>query len=62
MEALSDNAHIVLETLEKAGQPLRTGKIAEMTGLHTKEVSKIIKELKKQGKISSPKRCYYAPV
>jgi len=27
-----------------------------------KEVSKIISDLKKKGKVSSPKRCYYAPV
>jgi hypothetical protein len=32
-----------------------------MTGLDKKEVSKIIKELKKAGKIFSPKRCFYAP-
>jgi Mn-dependent DtxR family transcriptional regulator len=59
---LSDNAQSVLEAMEKAGKPLRTGEIAELTGLSTKEVSKIIKELKKQGKVSSPKRCYYAPI
>lgn len=27
----------------------------------SKEVSKAIDELKKSGKIMSPKRCYYAP-
>jgi hypothetical protein len=26
------------------------------------EVSKIIDKLKKEGKVSSPKRCFYAPV
>ncbi|WP_457623241.1 winged helix-turn-helix transcriptional regulator [Persephonella sp.] len=51
----------VLEAMEKAGKPLRTGEIAEITGLDKKEVEKAIKKLKKEGKIESPKRCYYAP-
>ncbi len=51
----------VLEALEKAGKPLKSGEIAEITGLDKKEVDKIIKKLKKEGKIQSPKRCYYAP-
>ena len=52
----------VLETMKKAGKPLRPGDIAKMTGIDSKEVSKIIKELRKEGKVHSPKRCYYAPV
>jgi len=32
-----------------------------MTGIDSKEMSRIIKELKKEGKIISPKRCYYSP-
>ncbi|WP_456402547.1 MarR family transcriptional regulator [Persephonella sp.] len=51
----------VLEAMEKAGKPLRTGEIAEITGLDKKEIEKAIKKLKKEGKIESPKRCYYAP-
>ncbi|HHG74812.1 MAG TPA: winged helix-turn-helix transcriptional regulator [Persephonella sp.] len=51
----------VLEALEKAGKPLKTGEIAELTGLDKKEVEKAIKKLKKEGKIESPKRCYYSP-
>ncbi len=53
---------MVLEAMKKAGKPLRPGDIAKMTGLESKEVSKIIKELRKEGKVQSPKRCYYAPV
>lgn len=30
-------------------------------GVDSKEVSKAIAELKKEGKVMSPKRCYYAP-
>lgn len=51
----------VLEAMRKAGKPLRPGEVTELTGLPKNEVSKIIKELKKKGKITSPKRCYYAP-
>lgn len=51
----------VLEAMKKAGKPLKTGEIAELTGLDKKEVEKAIKKLKKEGKIESPKRCYYSP-
>ncbi|RLA99169.1 MAG: transcriptional regulator [Deltaproteobacteria bacterium] len=53
---------LVLEAMKKAGKPVRPGDVAKMTGLESKEVSKIISDLKKKGKVSSPKRCYYAPV
>ncbi|MDQ7055994.1 MAG: MarR family transcriptional regulator [Persephonella sp.] len=51
----------VLDAMKKAGKPLKTGKIVELTGLDKKEVEKAIKKLKKEGKIESPKRCYYTP-
>jgi len=51
----------VLEAMKNAGKPLKTGEIAEITGLDKKEVEKTIKKLKKEGKVESPKRCYYAP-
>ncbi len=59
---MSDAKTAVLEAMKKAGKPLRPGDIAKLTGLDSKEVSKIIKELKKEGKIHSPKHCYYAPL
>lgn len=58
---MSEKEEAVLNALTQAGKPLRPGDIAKMTGLDSKEVSKIIKELKKKGKVISPKRCYYAP-
>lgn len=58
---MEDKEKIVLEAMEKAGKPVRPGEIAEIAKLPKDEVSKIIKSLKKKGKISSPKRCYYAP-
>ncbi len=44
----------------KSVEMARPGDIAEKTGLDKKVVSEAIKELKKEGKIISPKRCYYA--
>ena len=52
----------VLDAMKKAGVPMKAGEVAVATGLDGKEVAKIIDALKKQGKIDSPKRCYYAPV
>ncbi len=51
----------VLNAMKKAGKPVRPGDIAKMLGVESKEVSKVISELKKKGKVMSPKRCYYAP-
>ncbi len=57
---MEEKEKLVLEAFKKAGKPLRPKEIAEITGLESKEVSKIIKKLKEQGKVNSPKRCYYA--
>lgn len=51
----------VLTAMKKAGKPVRPGEVAKMIGEDGKAVSKIISVLKKQGKVKSPKRCYYAP-
>jgi Mn-dependent DtxR family transcriptional regulator len=58
---MEDKEKMVFETMKKVGKPVRPGDVAEMTGLESKEVSKIIKSLKSKGKVISPKRCYYAP-
>ncbi len=52
---------LVFKVLKEAGKPLKSKEIAEIAGLDKKEVDKAIKILKKEGKITSPKRCYYAP-
>ncbi len=54
------NEEKVLDAFLKADKELRPGDVAEMTGIDKKEVSKIISKLKKEGKVFSPKRCYYA--
>lgn len=52
----------VLEILKKSEKPMRPGDIAKELGVDSKEVSKAIANLKKEGKVDSPKRCFYAPV
>ncbi len=47
--------------MKKAGKPVRPGDVAKMIGEDSKAVSKVLSVLKKQGKVTSPKRCYYAP-
>lgn len=49
----------VLEAMRKNGQPMRPGDIAEATGLDKKELDKLIKVLKDEELIYSPKRCFY---
>ncbi len=51
----------VLKAMKDAGKPVRPGDIAKMLNVDSKEVSKVIKELKTEGKVMSPKRCFYAP-
>ncbi len=49
----------ILNAFKQEGKPLRPGEIAEIAGLDKKEVDKLIKVLKKEEKIFSPKRCFY---
>ncbi len=49
----------VLDVLKKEGE-LRPGDIAKKTGIDKAEVSRIIKKLKAEEKVFSPKRCFYA--
>lgn len=52
----------VYEVLVKSDKPLKAVQIVEMTGLDRAEVDKAFKELKKEGKIESPKPCFYSAV
>ncbi len=58
---MQEKENIVLTSMKDAGKPVRPGEVAEITGLPKDEVSKIIKTLKKEGKVMSPKRCFWAP-
>ena len=51
----------VLKAMQDAGKPVRPGDIAKALDMDSKEVSKAIDALKKQGKVVSPKRCFYSP-
>jgi predicted transcriptional regulator len=54
------NKDIVLSIFKSSSKPLKPGDIAATLGIDSKEVSKIIKDLREEGKVYSPKRCYYA--
>ena len=50
----------ILDAMKKAKKPLRPGDVAKLIGEESKEVSKVLGELKKKGKVISPKRCFYS--
>ncbi len=58
---MQDKEKAILDFMKSHGKPVRPGDISKATGIDSKEVSAIIKKLKEEGKIYSPKRCYYAP-
>lgn len=49
----------VLAALAAAGQPMKAGEIATAAAIDKTAVDKAIKNLVKEGKVDSPKRCYY---
>lgn len=51
----------VLRAMVEAGKPVRPGDVAKSLGVDSKDVSKAIKALREEGKVVSPKRCYYEP-
>jgi hypothetical protein len=54
-----DTSEIVLSTLRKSGNAMKSGEIAAATGIDKADVDKVIKKLKKEEKVISPKNCYY---
>lgn len=52
----------VLEVLESSDKPLKAVQVCELTGLERADVDKAFKALKKEGKIESPKACFYTVV
>ena len=58
---MDNKEQIVLKTMEDAGKPVKPGDVATITGIDKNDVSKIISKLKKDGKVISPKRCFYTP-
>jgi len=49
----------VLNKIKETGKPMKSGEIAEATGIEKKEVDKQIKKLVAEGMLHSPKRCFY---
>lgn len=49
----------VFETIKNSPEALNAGKVAELSGLDRKEVDKAMAKLKAEGRIVSPKRCYW---
>ncbi|MDO8898846.1 MAG: MarR family transcriptional regulator [Bacteroidales bacterium] len=49
----------VLQAMQQNSQPMRPGEIADAAGIDKKDVDKVIKILKDQDLIYSPKRCFY---
>lgn len=58
---MGDNKEKVFKVLVELGKPARPGEIAEAAGLSKEKVSKAIKELKKEGKITSPQAVLLRP-
>lgn len=56
-----DDKEKVLDAMAKSGEPMNAGAVAEASGLDRKVVDKAMADLKKEGKIVSPKRCYWEP-
>ena len=55
-----ETIELVYKTIQNAPDPLKAGEIAEKSGLDKKAVDKAMKALKEEGRIVSPKRCYWA--
>ncbi len=51
----------VLKAMKEAGKPVRPGDVSSATGIDKSDVSKAIQKLKKEGKVVSPKRCFWEP-
>ncbi|MCL2407733.1 MAG: MarR family transcriptional regulator [Defluviitaleaceae bacterium] len=52
----------VYEALKNAGKAMKNKEIAEVTGVDVKEVGKLVTTLKKEGRVTSPKNCFYEAV
>jgi len=55
-----ENKEKVIKAFKDSDEPLNATKVSQISGVEKKEVDKIMKELKKDETIYSPKRCYYS--
>jgi len=49
----------IVEALNKASKPLKSGELSALSGISAAQVNSSLKILQKEGKVFSPKRCYY---
>ena len=49
----------VIEVFKKSSVALSAGQVAEASGVDRKEVDKVMKKLKAEGKLESLKNCYW---
>lgn len=54
-----DALDTVVKIFKTSKEPLSAGDIVKLTGLDRKDVDKALNKLKKEEKITSPKRCYW---
>jgi predicted transcriptional regulator len=54
-----EHIELVIKTLESSAEPMKAGEIAEAANLDRKDVDKAMKTLKEDGRIVSPKYCYW---
>ncbi|MEN8156766.1 MAG: MarR family transcriptional regulator [Bacteroidota bacterium] len=54
-----ENADRVFKILETSVEPMKAGEIADAANLEKKDVDKAMKTLKTEGRIVSPKRCFW---
>ena len=54
-----DTKEQVYNALKDAGKALKNKEISEITGLDVKDITKAIKDLRKEEKVVSPKNCFY---
>jgi predicted transcriptional regulator len=55
-----DKTETILNVLKNSAMPLKSMDIATKTEIDKKEVDKELKNLLKEEKIHSPKRCFYS--
>ena len=54
-----ETTDLIIQTLVASTEPMKAGEIAEAANLDKKAVDKAMKVLKSEGRIVSPKRCYW---
>jgi biotin operon repressor len=54
-----DNSEKIIAAFKASSTALSAGQVAEATGVDRKEVDKVMGTLKKEGKLESPKNCFW---